>query len=81
MQKASMWYGQALQIQLKEHVLGPEAPPVSRIRNLYISNILVKIPKQQALGKTKAYIQKIQRSFNAVKEFSSVRVSIDVDNY
>jgi len=81
MQKASIWYGQALQIQLKEHVLGPEAPPVARIRNLYITNILVKIPKQQALRKTKAYIQKIQRSFNAVKEFSSVRVSIDVDNY
>jgi primosomal protein N' (replication factor Y) len=81
MQKASIWYGQALQIQLKEHVLGPEAPSVARIRNLYITNILIKIPKQQALGKTKEYIQKIQRSFNAVKEFSSVRVSIDVDNY
>ena len=81
MQKASIWFGQALKTKLKENVLGPEAPPVGRIRNLFITNISIKIPKDQSLAKTKGFIDNINRSFNSIKEFSSVRVLIDVDNY
>ncbi len=80
-QKASLWFGQALELQFKENILGPEPPPVGRIKNKYIMNILVKIPKNQSLEKTKKYIDNVQRSFNSIKEFSSVRVNIDVDNY
>jgi len=81
MQRASRWFAQALSIKLNENVLGPESPPVGRIRNQYITNILVKIPKEQSLIKTKAIIAKVDRSFNSIKEFSSVRIIIDVDNY
>lgn len=80
-QKASVWFGQALELQFKENILGPEPPPVGRIKNKYIMNILVKIPKNQSLEKTKKYIDNVQRSFNSIKEFSSVRVNVDVDNY
>jgi primosomal protein N' (replication factor Y) len=79
--KAAMWFGTALRTQLKENILGPEPPPVSRIRNYYITNILVKIPKEQSLSKTKQMIDLVQCSFNGIKEFSSVRITIDVDNY
>ena len=81
MQKAATWFTQALKIPLQEHVLGPEQPPVGRVRNQFITNVLVKIPKQQSLAKTKAVIAKVQRSFMAVKEFSSVRIVLDVDHY
>ncbi len=81
MQRSALWFTNALALRLKENVLGPEAPPVSRIRNQYISNVLIKIPKQQSLSKTKDYINGVYRSFNSIKEFSSVRLTIDVDNY
>ncbi len=81
MQKASVWFGEALKIKLKNNVLGPEVPPVGRIRNLFITNISIKIPKKQSLAKTKGFIENIYRSFNSIKEFSSVRILIDVDNY
>jgi len=81
MEKASIWFGEALKMKLKENVLGPEVPPVGRIRNMFISNILIKIPKQQSLSKTKEYIHHISKSFQSIKEFSSVRILIDVDNY
>lgn len=81
MQKASTWFARALEIKLHENVLGPETPPVGRIRNQYITNILVKIPKEHSIAKTKAIIDKVYRSFNSIKEFSSVRITIDVDNY
>jgi len=80
-QKASAWFGQALEIQFKENVLGPEPPPIGRIKNKFIINVLLKIPKNQSLEKTKKYIENVQRSFNSIKEFSSVRINIDVDNY
>lgn len=81
MQKASVWFGEVLQLRLEEHVLGPVSPPVGRIRNEFISNILVKISKQQSLQKTKEFILKVQQRFNTLKEFSRVKVTIDVDNY
>jgi len=78
---AADWYAKSLRQVFKANVLGPEFPPVSRIRNLYNKNILIKIPQNQSLGKTKAAIMKIENSFNAVKDFRSVRVILNVDNY
>jgi primosomal protein N' (replication factor Y) len=78
---AADWYAKSLKQVFKSNVLGPEFPPVSRIRNLYNKNILVKIPQNQSLAKTKAAIVKIDNSFNAVKDFRAVRVILNVDNY
>jgi primosomal protein N' (replication factor Y) len=78
---AADWYAKSLKQVFKTNVLGPEFPPVSRIRNLYHKNILVKIPHNQSLVKTKEAILKIDTSFNAVKDFRAVRVVINVDNY
>jgi primosomal protein N' (replication factor Y) len=78
---ASDWFAKSLRQVFKTHVLGPEFPPVSRIRNRFIKNILVKIPPGQSLGKTKEAIAKIDNSFNAVKDLRAVRVIINVDNY
>ncbi|MDO1500284.1 primosomal protein N' [Winogradskyella maritima] len=78
---ASDWYAKSLKQVFKYNVLGPEFPPVSRIRNLYLKNILLKIPPKQSLLQTKEAIMKIHNSFQSVKEFRSVRVIIDVDNY
>ncbi len=78
---AADWYAKSLKQVFKSNVLGPEFPAVSRIRNLYNKNILVKIPQNQSLVKTKEAIMKIETSFNAVKEFRPVRVILNVDNY
>lgn len=80
-QKASFWFGQALQRRFNEHVLGPEQPPVGRVRNQFIFNIMLKIPKTQSLEQTKNYIANVDRKFSSIKEFSGVRVNIDVDCY
>ena len=64
-----------------KHVLGPEFPPVSRIRNQYHKNILIKIPKNQSLKKTKEAILKVKNSFLSVKDFRPIKVILNVDNY
>lgn len=75
------WYAKALRQMFKSFVLGPEFPPVSRIRNQYYKNILIKIPPGQSLSKTKKAIVKINNSFLSIKEFRPVRVILNVDNY
>lgn len=78
---ASIWYAKSLRQVFNNHVLGPESPPISRIRNQFHKNILVKIPKQQSLSKTKEAIIKINNSFQSIKDFRSVKVILNVDNF
>ena len=75
------WLFKALQGVFGAHVLGPTAPSVSRIRNQYIKNLVIKIPPKQSLSATKNQLQKIRNTFEAVKEFRSIRFVIDVDAY
>ncbi len=78
---ASIWFAKSLRQTFRDHVLGPESPPIARIRNQFHKNILVKIPKQQSLSKTKEAIIKINNSFLSIKDFRSVKVILNVDNF
>lgn len=53
LKEGSMWLHQVMQQNLAIPVLGPEEPPISRIRNEYIRTIMVKIPQNVALSSTK----------------------------
>lgn len=75
------WLARALQNVFRENVLGPTAPAVSRVRNQYIKNLMIKIPPKQSLAKTKEQLQKIKTTFEAVKEFRPIRFIVDVDAY
>jgi len=81
MEKASQWFATVLRRTFGEQVLGPVQPPVARVRNEFISHVLVKISKEQSLSKTKEYLLKAQSRFHAIKEFSRVKLTIDVDPY
>lgn len=78
---ASTWLAKSLKQVFSQNVLGPESPPVSRIRNQYHKNILIKIPQKQSLVKTKETIIKINNSFYSIKDFRSVKVILNVDNF
>lgn len=77
--EASAWFAKALQNAHKISVLGPEFPPVARIRNQYIKHVLIKIPKSVSLQKTKKNIKRIQNSFDAIGKFKGVRIIYNVD--
>ncbi|MGI0105831.1 replication restart helicase PriA [Salinimicrobium sp. WS361] len=75
------WLALSLKNTFREHVLGPEFPPVARIRNEYYKNILVKIPQGQSLSKTKKLIGRILQSFKAIGAYRGVKTVINVDPY
>jgi len=79
--EGSDWLAIRLRHVFKDNVLGPEFPVVSRIRNQYHKNILLKIPQNQSLVKTKSVLQKIKMSFSSTKDYRAARLLINVDNY
>ncbi|WP_422079725.1 replication restart helicase PriA [Ulvibacterium sp.] len=78
--EAAEWFAKSLRNIFGENVLGPEYPPVARIRNQYLKNVLIKINRQWALSQTKDGIKKIERSFNAISQYRGVRVIYNVDH-
>jgi len=81
LKQGSMWLYQVMQQNLPMPVLGPEEPPISRIRNEYIRTIMVKIPMNISVGNTKKTIQKMLNSFEAVPSYRSIRAIVNVDFY
>ena len=81
LKEGSMWLYQVLRQQFDIPVLGPEEPPVSKIRNEYIRTILIKIPQEKHLGNTKKAIQKILNSFDAISQYRTIKVTANVDFY
>ena len=70
-----------LRAQLGKRVLGPEQPLVSRVRNYYIKQIILKIEKTAAMQKVKSVLLDTIKDFNSQKDFRSVIAQIDVDPY
>lgn len=60
-------------------VLGPEFPTISRIRNEYVKDILIKIAPDLAIQKVKDFILRTEISFQATPKFRSIRVQYFVD--
>ncbi len=60
-------------------VYGPEYPVVSRIRNKYIKQIMLKIARNNQLTAQKTLIKNTLDKFKTLTKYKSVRISIDVD--
>ena len=60
-------------------VLGPEYPAISKIRNYYLKNILLKIETGKSLEKAKQIIQFVEENLRNQKRLNGCLIIIDVD--
>lgn len=79
MRQAAAWYASAMRVPFTSQVLGPVDPAIGRIRNLYLTHIMLKIPNNHSIKQTKNNLQRIHNQFESIRDFRSVRVIIDVD--
>lgn len=70
-----------LKHMLGKHVIGPEYPLISRIRNLYLKRILIKIEKGNLLAGTKKAIAGEISALLREAAYKAVQVTINVDPY
>lgn len=81
LKEGSLWFYNVLVQSLSIPVLGPEEPAINRIRNEYIRTIVIKIPVNSNLGNTKSIINKMRNSFEAIAQYRSIKITINVDVY
>ena len=78
---AASQFAAALIRQLQERVLGPEYPPVARMKNIYRKQILLKLERELSAQKVKEYIWQVHDALIQQKPFKGIRVVFDVDPY
>ena len=76
--QAADFLAQQLRTKVNETVMGPEYPLVSRIQNLYLKALLVKIERGN-LAAVKNQILACTREMTGIPEFRSVQCTLDVD--
>ena len=62
-----------------KQVLGPEYPVVSRIKNYFIKEILIKLSRDKNLARNKEHISEIIKDFMKTTSNKQIRVITDVD--
>lgn len=77
--KASDELARIFRHTFKENLLGPEYPVVSRVKNQYIKQMIIKINKDLNSNKVKDFIRNVIENFKHNLEFKSVKIHIDVD--
>ena len=63
----------------EQKVLGPDAPPVSRVMYRYIRRIIIKLPLELTVDKSRALLSKALDNTLSRKEASGITVSFDPD--
>ena len=77
--KASNQLATQLRKSFGYRVLGPEYPAISRIRNYFHKDILLKIEQKESVKKAKTILATIIKNLQEQKDFRSVRIILDVD--
>lgn len=78
LQEAANWFSHALHNQFSQ-VLGPQSPPVGRIRNQFLMQILLKLPASKSAAPAKEQLIRICKRFEQIPAFRSVKLAIDID--
>ena len=60
-------------------MLGPVYPEISRIKNKYHKEFLVKLKDLNEINNFRSIFQTILKSFDSISKFRSVRITVDVD--
>ncbi len=80
--KAAFELTEMLKKELADKVLGPTVPIVAWVRDHHLRQILLKLDKaNQVLARQKNFLRSVVEKLQAVPDFKSLVVSIDVDPY
>lgn len=77
--KAARDLAQDLRADLGKRILGPEYPLVSRLKNFYVKQIMVKIEKGPSVSALKDIIRAKISELQKIPGYGQVRVNVDVD--
>ena len=77
--QAAFEMGKRLRAVFGTRLLGPVDPPIGRIQNLYIKQLILKIENEASPVKAKEILNAVSDSILQESKFKSVRIGLDVD--
>lgn len=77
--KAAKMLGAVMSQSLGDKILGPQAPPINRIQNLFLNKLLIKIEKDASVKRVKNIIAHAINWVKTDAELKYVIFQIDVD--
>ena len=80
-EKAALWFANVIRQSYTQPILGPAAPPISRIQNHYLQQVLFKMTSPKDRKQLKLLLVKTQRSFESIAQYRAVKINMDVDPY
>lgn len=79
-EEAARYIYEQLKPRIEGECLGPAVPGISRVKGLYIREILLKLPRNPTvLKQAKAALEEIRQLIYQYKKYRNVRFIIDVD--
>ena len=76
---ASYEFATLLRKTFSNRILGPEYPSISRVKNFYIKNLLLKIETTHSFSKAKEILFSNISSLKQDNRFKSIQIILDVD--
>jgi len=77
--QAAYEMGNRLRAVFGARLLGPVDPPIGRIQNLFIKQLILKIENEASPVKAKDILNTVSDSILQESRFKSIRISLDVD--
>ncbi|GAB4376788.1 MAG: primosomal protein N' [Salibacteraceae bacterium] len=77
--EASQFFARLLKGVFGKNVLGPQEPPVARVRNKYLRQVFLKLDLSYSLTKSRNAIRKCIDQIEAHEEYRKIRLKVDVD--
>jgi primosomal protein N' (replication factor Y) len=78
---ASDLVAKELRAVFSDRVLGPQYPPVRKIQNNFVKQIILKIEREASSGKARELVKEVLEGVMDAEVYRAVRISIDVDPY
>ncbi len=78
--EAAHFFANALQTVYSQYLVGPAEPVINRVRNMFLMELLIKLPRDSAIiARCKSDILKQCAALHAEKKFKKIMVVPDVD--
>ncbi|MBQ3535240.1 MAG: primosomal protein N' [Alistipes sp.] len=79
LRRGAMWFADSLRAKFGGRVFGPVAPPVDRIRGVYIQRLMLKIENGRSLARARELLREVLREAMAHEEYKPITITTDVD--
>ncbi len=79
LERAAGMMASVLRAAFADRVLGPDRPPVGRVRTLYIRRIVLKTSLSMSVSKVRGFLLRARRMLLDGRRFGSLEVYYDVD--